>query len=311
MKKLDYFKSFPDSQGNIYSLDMIRLNIDFGHDSPGALINGETYGKRENLKEFMNYMRYLNEIDARYEIKYYPNFSQFKYRHLWNVSSPIDDGVSLSIGLDLGGSNEARHKGFIEFNPNKCENSAILHEFIGKVLALSVHTDLVRFDLAIDIPIDRNLVRLVREGRKHYQYIDSGNGLTEYLGQRNTSGFVKLYDKTKESNLEEQTLTRLEMTIDSKTDIEKVFPVVRINDAQLKLPVDQDLTETDKVLVALLRKEANQQFYLSQLGWRKRKKLEPYLADRVLTLDKQLAYKVKTLADYYEHYYTSDFDKLQ
>lgn len=294
MNKLKYFKKWSDRDGNIYSLDMLRLNIDVG----------------DNLKALNGYIQGLADVDLRYEIKYYPSFAQYKYRHLWNVSSPIDDGVSLSLGLDLGGSAEARHKGFIEFNPNKCETSSLLHGFIARVMSYCVTVDLVRYDLAIDVLIDRTLARLERFGRKHYQYIDSGNGITEYLGQRNTSGYIKLYDKTKESNLTD-TYTRLEITLDSKTDISSVFPTVRLNDTQQALPLDTDLSETDKVLIALLRKEENPQYYLSQLLYRKRKKIEPYLADRVLNLDNKLALNVKTLALYYENYYKRDFDKIQ
>lgn len=309
MDKLKYFKKWSDDHNNVYSLDMVRLNIDFGHDSQGVEIKGETYGQRENLKEFMAYMHSLNEVDMRYEVKYYPSFAQYRYRHLWSVAS-LADGESLKIGLDLGKNAEDRHKGFIEFNPNKCETSKPLHEFIARVMSFCVSVDLVRYDLAIDIPVDRALARLERVGRKGYQYIDSGNGVTEYLGQREHKGFIKLYDKTKESNLPD-TITRLEITLDANTPAEDVFPVVRINDAQMSLPVETDITANDKVLIALLRKESNPQYYLSQLTYRKKKKIEPYLADKVLSLDKKLALNVKTLANYYEHYYKRDFDKLQ
>ena len=283
---MQYYRPYK-ADGIIYSLDMIRLNFDLG----------------DNLKSFEKYIQKLSDYDLRYDIKYYPNFGNFRYRHLWIVSSPIDDNCSLSIGLDFGSTSDSRSKGFIEFNPNKCMNSQILREFIKTFSLKCVTRDLVRYDLAIDIPVERGLVSLGRKGRTGYQYIDSGNGVTEYLGMRSHSGFVKLYDKTKESNLD-YALTRLELTLDRGVHIADKFPVVRICDAQDNLLLDPDLDSTDIVLIQLLRSCDCKQMYLSQLGYRRKKKLEPYLADRVLNLDNKLAMSVYNDALSYERIIT-------
>lgn len=284
MKNLKYFKPLKTAEGITYSLDMVRLNYDLGN----------------NTEHFVKYLNHLASYDLRYEIKYYPNFNQFKYRHLWTIYSPIDDNVSISLGLDLGGSHDSHSKGFIEFNPNKVAYSDLLIDLLKKFDANCVTRDLIRYDLAIDIPCTRSLARLERFGRKGYQFIDSGNGVTEYLGQKNANGYIKLYDKTKESNLDAN-VTRLEITLDKRTDVEKYFPTVRINNEQLSFDFDEELNENDKVLVTLIKNSDNPQFYLSSLTYRKRKKIEPYLADTTLSLDKKLALSIKTLALSFEN----------
>lgn len=283
MNNLKYFKPLKSAEGIIYSLDMVRLNFDFG----------------KNAQHFVNTISRLASYDLRYEVKYFPSYQQFKYRHLWVIYSPIDDNASLTIGLDLGGTHDTASKGFIEFNPNKVASSCALTEFLRKFDMNTITRDLIRYDLAIDIPCTRSLVRLERFGRKGYNFIDSGDGITEYLGQKNSNGYIKLYDKTKESKLDND-LTRLEITLDKKADVEKVFPIVRLSKEQLTLDFDNDLTDNDKVLVTLIKNSDNPQFYLSSLTYRKRKKIEPYLADTTLLLDKKLALSIKTLAMSFE-----------
>lgn len=287
--KMQYFKPLKSSDGNIYSLDMIRLNVDLGHHS----------------QELVDYIQKLNDKSLETDtpsikVNYYPNFAEFKYRHLWTLKSTDDIQSTVTVGLGKGTSREDQSKGFVEFNPNKVESNDELHSFLRHVRICSSTIDLVRYDMAIDIPLDRILARLTRSGRKGYQYIDSGNGITEYLGQRNKPGYIKLYDKTKESNLD-YSLTRLELTLDKNSDLDSLFPTVRILNSQISLDFsDNDLDSTDKVLVALLKDCDNPQYYLSELGFRRKKKIEPYLADTTLLLDKKLAIAVKTLAMSYE-----------
>lgn len=283
MGNLKYFNCLKSKDNLIYSLDMVRLNIDFG----------------TNADKLAKMLSHVSSYDLRYEFKYYQSFNAYSYRHLWSICAPIDDDVSFALGLDKGGSADSRSKGFIEFNPNKVETSELLSDMLHKILDYAVTKDLVRYDLAIDIPIDRSLARLEKYRRKGYQFIDSGNGVTEYSGQRNHNGYIKLYDKTKESGLDD-IITRLEITLDKGADIEKYFPTVRIQSEQLSLDVS-DLCDSDKVLVSLLRDSDNPQFYLSSLPYRKRKKIEPYLADTTLSLDKKTALNIKTFALSYEN----------
>lgn len=281
-----YFNDLKSSDGCIYSLDMVRLNFDLG----------------TSKNEFVNYINHINAYDLSYTIKYWASFKQYQYRHLWNVADE-DKDVSWTIGLDLGRDGTDSTKGYIEFNPNKCENSVPFKKFWQCFKAYTVSRELVRYDLAIDIPKRRFLCKLIRTGKKNYEYIVKGDGVTEYSGVRNNNGFVKLYDKTIESDLNYD-LTRLEITLDSTESVGNVFPTVWLYDEQIaisKLMVPKDnLSSTQVVLCRLIRESSNPNEYLQELKYDLRKKIEPYLADKVLSLDNKLASVIKAQALAYQ-----------
>lgn len=277
---LDYFQTYKsDSTNAIYSLDMVRLNIDFG----------------THLDEFTKYLQHIADYDLRYEITDYQSFKPFKYRHLWAIKDTKTE-YSWSIGLDLGRNTDDRSKGFIEFNPNKCENSVPFNEFWERFSLFCPFRQLVRYDLAIDLPFRRSQCRLKKEGGKNYELFSSDDGLTEYLGCRSHGGFVKLYDKTIESKLDYE-LTRLEITLDMNDDFLSKFPTVWVYDPQYNLNlVYADLKSTDKVIISLLREVPEPMFYFNQLSYHMRKKIEPYLADKVLSPDNKCWLSVRSLA---------------
>lgn len=275
---IKYYQTFDTKEHVKYSLDMVRLNIDFG----------------TRVQHFTNYMSHIATNDLRYEVTYYPSFKQFSYRHLWSIKDTLTDDT-WSVGLDLGNTSESAQQGFIEFNPNKCMNSPLFVEFWEFVKMNSPLRELVRYDMAIDIPTPRSQCKLFRQGKRMYQYIQKDDGITEYLGQRSHGGFVKLYDKTIESKLD-YALTRLEITLDKRTNVEECFPVVHLVEPQISLLMADELTPTNQALVTMLRYSEDRAFYLATLDRRTRKKIEPYLADKVLSLDKLCAHSVYTLA---------------
>ena len=67
--------------------------------------------------------------------------------------------------------------------------------------------------MAIDIPVARSRLRLVKDQRKYTLMKYSNENMTEYLGVRSSHGQVKLYNKALERGLESD-LTRLEITVD-------------------------------------------------------------------------------------------------
>lgn len=261
---------------------MLRLNVDFG----------------TNTDRMVKYMQIIADNDLRYQIDYYPSYKPYKYRHLWAVKI-LDDDTSFSMGLDLGRNAEDKNNGFIEFNPNKCHNNKAFNEFWDDYRSFTVTRSLVRYDMAIDIPIRRGLVKLIKDGKKMYQLIEKDDGITEYQGGRSHEGYVKLYDKTKENDLDYD-CTRVEITLNKNTDIEKVFPIIHMMDEQMAFNFMDELTGTDRVLVMLLQAVDEPMFYYKQLGYRVRKKIEPYLADKVLSLDKRAFYEIRTMALSYE-----------
>lgn len=138
-----------------------------------------------------------------------------------------DCAVRLSIGWIDSSGKTSMAKGSLQFNPNKAHGRSEVLMLMRKIGRFAKAVELKRYDLAIDIPADRKLCRMRKDGRG-YRYEDHGNGITEYLGKRNKPGRVKLYDKTKEAGLDKP-WTRLELTVDSSWDVGKIvsqFPSV-------------------------------------------------------------------------------------
>lgn len=276
-----YFNPIKSDDGIIYSLDNLRLKVDFG----------------QKIKHFVQLIEHFQAYDLRYEIRYWHSTSAFGYAHQWTFNDASDKSASWTVLACYG--NSKNREGVIDFNPNKVGENALFQEF-WKMLQLHTCTrDVVRYDLAIDLPLPRSQCRLVRDGKRTYEYFIKDDGLTEYLGTRSHHGYVKLYDKTKESNLD-YPLTRLELTIDGRSDPSDIFPRVVWRDPQMSLLMCADLPQNDRVLVELLRGIEDPQQYLQSLSYRKRKKIEPYLADKVLSLDKHSALRIKEQAFTYE-----------
>ena len=274
---MKYYKCFYDSDGFIYSLDMIRLNLDFGN----------------RTSDFVNYIQNLNDYGDNVEVNYNPSLKSFQYRHLWTVAC---DHVSFCIGLELNNfTADSKNKGFVEFNPNKCENSETFRQIKDRIFSYTWSREVVRYDMAIDVPYKRESVKMLRKGKKNYHFMMTEGGITEYSGMRSHSGFIKVYDKTKESELSYD-LTRIELTLDPQTSVEKVFPTIFLYDEQYKLLLSDDLSETQKVLIKAIRQDENPNWYYNELPYKMRKKIEPYLADKVLSLDKSCSVQVRLLA---------------
>ena len=247
---------------------MVRLNLEFFED------------------EIQGFVSWLNNADTYkdgIEVKHWVSFKEFTYRDMFNVT--LSD-CSFVFAIGFNGSSEDRYKGFIEFNPNKCMGNLQFKEVLDKLFLIALHRQVIRFDLAIDIPVPKYLVRLEKDGR-NYQYLKGKESESEYLGIRNKPGFVKLYDKKAESNLDYD-LTRIEIT----ANLDGInFPCVKIKGLQQSL-IFSDLNSTERVLVQLLDRVDNKKMYLSQLNYRRRKKIEECLGEETLQLDKNAYCKI-------------------
>lgn len=211
----------------------------------------------------------------------------------------------MTMGLGFNGHNrDDLLKGFLEFNPNKVMDSPSVDHDIGYLLSRCTTYTVTRWDLAIDIPYNRERVHMVRDKRKFEMSLTSYENRTEYLGQRNNPGRVKLYNKTAESNLN-YALTRLEVTMGDLegfyADFERYMPEVWTDSAQFELVDYTGLSQTQSLLAELLRDSPTPEYYLKRLPYRMRKKLEPYIVgdNARLEFDKSIIYKIVThIQDY-------------
>ena len=253
--------------GQIYSVDMIRLKLVF----------------MDKVQEFVTWLSSIAVSADNLDIVHFLSVRDFSYRNMFKIRT---NEYSFAMAIGFNGSSASKNNGWIEFNPNKCKG-----EFFDKfIMMLKDYTStrkVSRFDLAIDIPIPRYLVRIHKDQR-NYQYIHSQSSETEYLGRRNNPGFIKLYDKKVESKLDYD-LTRLEITADLE-DIN--FPTVKILPLQEKFEFGQ-ISTTDKVLIRLLKEVDNPGMFLQDLKYEKRKKIEPYLCESTVQLDKTAYSKIK------------------
>lgn len=264
-----YYESWKlNDKGVIYSVDMVRLSVEFRQDS---------------IEIVRNRLCSSSRLDVTI---YGSNFGYKKYRNL----IVIEVGEStVSIGIGLNGSKEDNLKGFIEFNPNK-----VFPEWLEEfwfIRSCCSDVKCKKFDIAIDIPLARRFVHLLKDSRLYETSQKSKDDFTEYLGRRNQPGRVKLYNKTIESGLEDD-LTRLEITSElSLNDLLSHVPKVEIVEDFHQLTLDEmeyyGLKDNDIVLVDLLNEldyEAKQR-YFKRLTYHIRKKIEPFVFGRYKRFD--------------------------
>ena len=138
----------------------------------------------------------------------------------------------------------------------------------------SKHIDIIEYDIAVDMPFSRDSFFLVKDKRKYQCVLNSSVDKTEYLGCRHEHGFVKLYNKQRESNLD-YPLTRFEISCTSLhlCDIVDSLPCVYFSLGQIGL-TDIKLNDTDKFILKTLILDPSR---LSELGRSKRDKIREAL----------------------------------
>lgn len=192
----------------------------------------------------------------------------------------LPNGTSFWLGHGLIGNGIMVERYRLEYNPNKVGSESVfmtIHELLVSNCRKAM-SRIARFDLAIDIPVERAKCFLVKDRRL---YIERRHGVeyTQYLGAKSSAvGRIKLYNKTAEAKLD-YPLTRLELTLDPTMAYENVnFPKVyciktsNISDEVVKL------TDTERfILNALLQGFGT----LNDLGRKTRAKIETLLKHHV------------------------------
>lgn len=258
---MEYWKEVLTSKCHVYSCDMVRLKFSF----------------RQNSFEYL--VKYFSN-SYRIDIKVFtPNFSDFKYKYMYTIDYEYS---SMTVGIGFNGSSrEDLFLGFAEFNPNKCFQSEQCF-FDLQVLFCNVWKyELVRWDLAVDIPIGRKYMSLVKDGRRYETVLYSQENKTEYLGVRNEPGRVKLYNKALEDKYTDVAeLTRLELTCAGEWGANEIIaklPLVDTVKQQSELNLSSDLSNTQRVLVELINASDAKTYYFKLLNASMQVKLRPYI----------------------------------
>lgn len=300
MNGLTYYRPVVVDNYLFMSCDMLRIKFTMSED---------------RLKQFNRYIDKYTMKNLNLKVEPYYNQGKFKYRNLI-VITDLETKYSFSMGLQFNDLSKVTNDCFIEFNPNKTMNengTGLVQVFLDYIKDYGSRVELVRYDVAIDIPVERQFVTLNKDMRKYSKLWvadveDSYNQIlqdmekkqisykievkskdlsncTEYLGQRNKGGFVKLYNKQIESSLM-SSLTRLEITMDtlSYIDFMKHLPNVNVfKDVSSEL---DNLNDTEKVLLKLLQQNSNCDLYLKQLGRKMQDKLKKILYANYSIVDK-------------------------
>ena len=200
----------------------------------------------------------------------------FRKQYLFKVRE--DRSFWLGHGLVTTGVDQNRYR--MEWNPNKIGDNPCFRMVHGMLIERSrdVYTNIARFDLAIDIPVDRAKCFLVKDRRL---YIERRHGVeyTQYLGAKSaTVGRVKLYNKSAEAKLD-YPLTRLELTLDPKMAYDEInFPKVYYSKTKSVDDSEVKIKETEKfILGAILQGYGT----LNDLGRKTRVKIETLMQDYV------------------------------
>lgn len=277
---MHYFVSETASDGSVYSCDKI------------CIVGKISYHFLDVFSSDLSlfFIKYncdssINETSLPFGYKglkketYYERFGIKYYRNNFEILLTDDTSFYFAYkhNSQIGKDNEVSWK--IELNPNKCLPCDFVDEFIRFIISRSkpVTVRITQLDVAIDFRTERNNVYLEKD-RRVYTRIDSGSdNITEYLSKHNEHGFVKLYNKTSESNLD-YTLTRLEITLKEFTckGFQDVFPVVHLYSENQITFEDElpELSQNDEVFISLLRLHPE---YFKKLTFRKQQKYRSYI----------------------------------
>lgn len=247
----------------LYSLD--KLTVEFEMLTEVAQTLMDSYSLRSNVDSWVT-----------------GKLSVCRYNYRVNCSD--DNSFWIGFQPNWKKGNKYITVGRVEFNPSKLGSDMEFLRFYSQILSRCNHLLIkpIKFDLAIDLPVSREKVYLLKDKRTYEEYSNSFSDRTQYLGPRNSHGRVKLYNKSLESKLNIP-LTRLELTIDyamsSLSDVQCIIPNLYILDS---FQFDIDVTGTDKVILIAVLQDIS---LLNELSRRKQQKIKAYLDSMQLKLE--------------------------
>ena len=254
---------FEDNNGIKYSCDNLRLQ---------GLLSDDGWTQDD-------FQRYFNNPANMRISDTYICTGVGKYKYMWSITCKNTTVTVLHCFNGYTNKADDKRRVILDFNPNKLDYDDFTE--IHNVIRCLVDLEVVRCDLAIDIPVPRLFANLIKD-KRNYEYLDyNKNGITEYLGTRNSPNFVKLYDKEKESNLDNP-LTRLEYTCKpSMIEFKKVMAKVLIEKGQTEL----ELSSYDNLLksqIAIIKVLQGLPVHsrikaLKHFSYVVRKKISPYV----------------------------------
>lgn len=263
-----YFLSLVDNSGFTHSIDMIHL---YGYGNYPDFVplcekfNIEyTFGTTNRGNKYMSVYEYFNFDTVGLNKCVTVGRGQ---RH----DSYDDDSEKWTIKPSVP---ESALFWDLRFNPNKISSRSWWLDFVALIRSwekdnpgnLYIH----KFDYAVDVPDTLPHEVFVKTLKKTGRVDD-----TFYFGRSGKSGYLKIYNKSKELEINDKNITRFEYTFNAAEPRRfDVCYIGRKTDAS-------DLVDTDQAIIAMyniLLTNHEYDFDLKRwLGRRKYAKLEPYL----------------------------------
>lgn len=265
-----YYVSFVDSLKYCYSVDKLVLQGTFLYNT------FEEFSARLNtlLIKYVCYEEFPFSLSLCRDT-YYQSLKKLTYLNNFKFELRCgSDVATFWLGTHFQSFDKTLNTWKLELNPNKCLPCAFVSSLFDLLSMYSKRIDIVEYDIAVDMPFPRDSFFLVKDKRKYQCVLNSSVDKTEYLGCRHQHGFIKLYNKQKESNLD-YPLTRFEISCTSLhlCDIVDSLPCVYFSLGQIAL-TDIKLNDTDKFILKTLILDPSR---LSELGRNKRDKMREAL----------------------------------
>lgn len=261
-----YYCSFVDESKYCYSVDKLVLHGSFLYHS------FDEFSARLNtlLIRFTCYDEMPFSVSL-YRDTYYQSLKKLTY--LNNFKFELCYGVEKSsfwLGTHFQSFDNTLNTWKLELNPNKCMPCDFVSALFRLLKTYSKFVEVGEYDVAVDLPVSRDSLFLIKDKRKYQSIINSSVDKTEYLGSRHEHGFCKLYNKQKESKLNFP-LTRFEITCTrlKASAVVDSLPTIYIQREQLVL-TGLKLTDTDKFILNTLISDPSR---ISELGRRVRQKM--------------------------------------
>lgn len=272
-----YYKSEIDVFENVYSIDKIVLQFLFSWE--------------HEQQSFLNSLQAFYDRHDEIKMVHYSSFKVGTFREQFTFTCGLS---SFWLGVGLNVAKTVDCKARCEFNPNKVGNTFVLRSILNLLHTYSKLCQVHQYDLAVDMPVSRELVYMTKDRRKYEEVRYSEKDKTQYLGQRNSSGRVKLYNKAIEQKLEIP-LTRFEITLDGHiTDpvvISMLCPDLTVlDDFQLSFDTVK-LTDTDLFIFRTLLDSPDR---ITELSYYKKKKFLQLLKQytRTFSIDLKCCSKI-------------------
>lgn len=269
MNKIQYYEPLQLDNGYIVSCDGVRIKFQIA----------------KNLaSEFSQYIF----MSLRSDIESFPirtTLASFKQMATITYAS----NVTMTLGYCFNGATRIAENGldnfyvgYLDFNLNKVGAYERFWADYRYIKSCCDYFEVMRTDIALDIPLERNRFVLEKDKRVYHLTAYSNINKTENLGRRNNIGYIKVYNKQLESGLD-YPLTRIEVTclLNEMSYMENFPKIYILGENQLDISLF-DLNITDMTLLdmentLLVNGLDDGLLKFNSLGRDKRKKLKPFL----------------------------------